>query len=260
MAKSSPVTTVDRLVSVLDSFSPERSGWSLAQLSVHLGLPKSTLHRFLVGLETHDILGRNQDDKLWRPGYRLLAWGKLAEKTIDLNQVARPLMKEMAAATGEMVILTVYSQREVICIDKIDARHPVRLALEVGSRRPPHAGASAKALAAFLPEAERQAIIRGGKLPKLCTNTITDPDELEAELARIRRQGYALSIEETDPGAWGIATPIFDRAGNLAGAIGVAGPIQRYSEDLAQHYVALCQEAGRQVSAQLGAPSSARAS
>jgi DNA-binding IclR family transcriptional regulator len=216
-------------------------------------LPKSTLHRFLVSLETHGILRRNPDDKLWRPGFRLLDWGKLAEKTIDWARVARPLMRGLAAATGEMIILTAYSEQEVVCIEKIEARHYVRLALEVGSRRPAHAGASSKVLAAFLPESERRAIIWDRELPRLCKNTITDPEELSIELENIRRQGYAQSIEETDAGAWGIATPFFDHEGRLVGAIGVAGPIQRYSEDLARHYVDLCQEACQKVSEQLGA-------
>jgi IclR family KDG regulon transcriptional repressor len=253
MVKSSPVGSVDRLVRVLDSFSAERPAWSLAELSAHLDLPKSTLHRFLVSLESHDILRRNPDDKRWRPGYRLLDWGELAGKTIGLSQLARPLMREIAAATGELIVLTVYSGQEVVCIEKIDARHPVRLALEVGTRRPLHAGASSKVLAAYLPEPERRAILQDGDLPRLCTNTITDPEALAAELATIRAQGFAHSIEETDPGAWGVATPIFDRRGAMVGAIGVAGPIQRYSEELAQRYVTLCWDACQKVSEQLGA-------
>jgi DNA-binding IclR family transcriptional regulator len=254
MVKSSPVGSVDRLVRVLDSFSVDRPAWSLAELSAHLDLPKSTLHRFLVSLETHDILRRDPGNKLWRPGYRLLDWGELAGRTIGLSQLARPLMREIAAATGELVVLTVYSGQEVVCIEKIDARHAVRLALEVGTRRPLHAGASSKVLAAYLPETEGQALLQGGHLPRLCTNTITDPEALAAELATIRAQGFAQSIEETDPGAWGVATPIFDRGGAMVGAIGVAGPIQRYSEELAQHYVTLCREACQKVSEQLGAP------
>ena len=78
MEKSSSVTTVDRLVSVLDSFSAERPAYSLSELSARLELPKSTLHRFLVSLETHGILRRNPEEKLWRLGYRLCVWGGLA--------------------------------------------------------------------------------------------------------------------------------------------------------------------------------------
>jgi DNA-binding IclR family transcriptional regulator len=247
------VAAVDRLVRILDSFSTEQPAWSLAALSAHLGLPKSTLHRFLVSLEVHDLLRRNPDDKLWRLGYRLMGWGDLAGRTNSLHHLARPLMAEIAEATGEMVVLTVYSEQEAVCAEVIDARHSVRLALEVGTRRPLHAGASSKILAAYLPEVEVQAAIRERGLPRLCTNTITEPEQLLAELARIREQGYAQSIEETDPGAWGIATAAFDREGSMIGAIGIAGPIQRFSEGLAQHYAALCREACQVLSESMGA-------
>jgi IclR family KDG regulon transcriptional repressor len=254
MAKSSAVTTVDRLVSVLDCFTVDRPTWSLADLSTRLDLPKSTLHRFLVSLEVHGILRRDPDDRLWRLGYRLVTWGTLAERATGLSEVARPIMDRLAARTGEMVALTVYDEQEVVCIEKIETRHSVRLALEVGERRPAHAGASSKILMAYLPDGERQAIIRDRGLPQLCPNTITENDRLAAELDRIRRQGYALSIEETDPGAWGIATPVWDRNGVVIAAIGVAGPIQRYTDALCQSYVALCRDACQQLSEQLGAP------
>ena len=62
------------------------------------------------------------------------------------------------------------------------------------------------------------------------------------ELARIRSRGYADSLEETDLGAWGVATPIFDWRGRVVGAIGLAGPTQRYSKDKLDQFVALCRK------------------
>ncbi len=247
----SSVNTVDRLVQILDSFTLDHPTWSLADLSAQLGLPKSTLHRFLVSLGAHGILRRDSQDRLWRLGYRLVIWGTLAERATGIRHIAEPVMQELAAKTGEMVALTVYLQGEVVCIAKIDTRYSVRLALEVGARRPAHAGASSKILMAYLSEEEIQSIIRERGLAKLCTKTIVDPDQLRAELARIREQGFAESIEETDLGAWGIATPVFGRQGEVVAAIGVAGPIQRYSQELAQHFVELCQGACRQISGQL---------
>jgi IclR family KDG regulon transcriptional repressor len=247
----SSVNTVNRLVQILDSFTLDHPTWSLADLSAQLGMPKSTLHRFLVSLEAHGILRRDSQDKLWRLGYRLVIWGALAERVTGIRHIAEPVMQELAAKTGEMVALTVYVQQEVVCIAKIDTRYSVRLALEVGARRPAHAGASSKILMAYLSEEEVQSIIRERGLAKLCTRTIVDPDELRAELARIREQGFAESIEETDLGAWGIATPVFGRQGEVVAAIGVAGPIQRYSLELAQRFVDLCQGACRQIAGQL---------
>ena len=216
--------TVDRLVKILDSFSPQRPAWSLAELSTHLGLPKSTLHRFLVSLESHDILRRDPADKMWRLGYRMSIWGSLADEGTSLRHIARPVMRDLVHATGETAILTVYQNQEVVCIEKVETDHSVRMTLDVGTRRSPHAGASSKILMAYLPEAEIQAIIRDTGLPKLCVNTITQPAALLAELARIREREYAESYEETDLGAWGVATPIRDGSGGVIAAIGVAGP------------------------------------
>jgi IclR family KDG regulon transcriptional repressor len=246
--RDTSVKTVDRLARILDCFSPESPTWSLAELSEYLDLPKSTLHRFLVSLEQHGILRRGARDKRWRLGYHLVIWGKLAAESTGLQHLSRPVMQELVDASGEMALLTVYHNREVTCIEKIETSHSVRLALDVGTRHPPHAGASSKILMAYLPEKEIQSIIQEQGLPKICVNTITDPEEMVAELVTIREQGYAMSLEETDPGAWGVATPIYDQDSRVAAAIGIAGPTMRYTEHLAQEYASLCCQAARRIS------------
>jgi DNA-binding IclR family transcriptional regulator len=104
---------------------------------------------------------------------------------------------------------------------------------------------------AFLPVDEIERIVQNQNLPRLCTNTITDRDGLDAELARIREQGYAQSVEETDRGAWGVATPIRGWDGEVIAAIGVAGPIQRFGDELAQKYVSRCEKAAQRISSAL---------
>jgi DNA-binding IclR family transcriptional regulator len=150
------------------------------------------------------------------------------------------------AATGETVILTTYYEQEVICIEKVETNRSVRMTMDVGTRRPLHAGASSKALMAYLPPDEVQSIIDQG-LSKACINTITDPNVLEDELAKIRRQGYAESQQETDLGAWGVATPVFDGRGDVIAAIGIAGPSSRMSDELVESYVALCKDASQKI-------------
>jgi IclR family KDG regulon transcriptional repressor len=245
------VKTVDRLVRILDCFSSERPSWSLSDLSAQLGLPKSTLHRFLVSLESHGIMHRDPGDKRWCLGYRLFVWGSVAVESTSLRHIARPIMCDLVAATGETALLTAYQDREVICIEKVETGQPVRMTLDVGRRQFPHAGASCKILMAYLPEKEIQAIIRDKGLPRLCTNTITDPAELMGELARIREHGYAESQEETDLSAWGVAAPIYGRAGEVVAAIGVAGPTSRFTGELHQRAVMLCRQASRRISALL---------
>jgi DNA-binding IclR family transcriptional regulator len=251
MSVSTSVKTVDRLVRIVDSFSSSRLSWTLTELSEHLDLPKSTLHRFLCSLEAHGILRQDDETKRWHLGYHLFVWGNLAEQSTALRDIARPVMRDLVAKTGETVLLTVYHAREVVCVEKAECSHSVRLALDVGTRRPPHAGASSKVLMAYLPAEEIDSIVRENGLPKLCVNTITDSDDLDAELTRIRECGYALSMEETDLGAWGVATPIRDWDGEVVAAIGVAGPSSRFGEELAQQYVSCCEEAAQRISSAL---------
>lgn len=251
MEDASQVKTINRLVGVLDCFTQETPAWSLVDLSVHLDLPKSTLHRFLVGLEANGILRRDTHDRKWRLGYRLFVWGNLAVEGDGLRHIARPILHTLTGETGETTLLTVYHNHEVICTEKVETSHHVRLSLEIGMRRACHAGASSKALMAYLPEAEINAIISEKGLPKLCTNTITDPARLKAELDQVRAQGYALSLEETDLGAWGVAAPIRDWRGEVFGAVGIAGPTQRYEASRVQEYATLCRLAADKVSALL---------
>jgi DNA-binding IclR family transcriptional regulator len=243
------VKTLDRLVEVLDCFTREQPAWSLAELSTRLNAPKSTLHRFLTGLEAHGILRRDSYDKKWRLGYHSVIWGSVAAESTTLRDLAKPVVCELVETSGETAILTVYHDREVLCIDLCETPHPVRLRMAIGTRRPAHAGASSKVLMAYLPDDEIQAIVRERGLPKLCTNTITDLETLQVELARIRQQGYAESVEETDHGAWGVATPIRDWRGQVVAGIGVAGPTMRYSKEKVTQYVTLCRQAAERISA-----------
>ncbi len=248
MAKSSSVKTIDRLLDILDCFSPEHLSWSLTELSEALDLPKSTLHRFLVAMEYHGILRRGTSDKRWRLGYRLAIWGELAALSTGVQHLAKPVMRDLTKATGEMSLLTIYEHREVVCIECIETAHSVRLTLNVGQRQFPHAGASSKILMAYLQDAEIETIIQEQGLPKLCINTIIEPDVLRAELETIRERGYAMSVEETDVGAWGVATPIFDREGDVVASVGVAGPLLRLTDEMAESCIAECRQAAERIS------------
>jgi DNA-binding IclR family transcriptional regulator len=246
--ENTAVKTIDRLVEILDYFTREQRALSLAELTTYLNLPKSTLHRFLISLESHGVLRREKNDKKWRLGYHLIVWGSVTEESTTLRDIAKPIIRDLVAASGETAILSIYHNHEITIIDMYETGHSVRLKVEIGMRRAPHAGASSKVLLAYLPEEEVMAIVKEKGLPKLCTNTITDIYKLKDELKRIRLRGYADSLEETDPGAWGVAVPIYDWRGQVVGAIGLAGPTLRYSKDKLDQFVGLCREYADRIS------------
>jgi DNA-binding IclR family transcriptional regulator len=142
-------------------------------------------------------------------------------------------MRSLQEATGETVLLTVPSEdrTESVCIDRLESSHRLRLILEVGRRIPLHAGASSKVLLAYLPAEQVKRVVRLRGLPRVNRNTITDPSALERELEEIRQRGYALSFEETNEGAAGVAAPIFGADGGLMGGLGIAGPLIRFTPE-----------------------------
>lgn len=251
MENNTSVKTIDRLVEILDCFTGDKASWSLSELSLRLKLPKSTLHRFLISLEHHGIMRRTDNGK-WLLGHQLFIWGSLAVESTGLLQVAAPIMRELADRTGETVLLTEYRNGRVLCTEKIETTHSVRLAMNIGAHRAPHAGASSKILMAYLPPNEVAQIIHQHGLPKLYERTITDPADLAAELQKIRQRGYAESYEETDRGAWGIATPVYDWRGRVIAGLGIAGPTVRFSERQMQTYVQLCRDASDRISQRMG--------
>ena len=227
----SAVRTVNRICEILNCFTPERPALTLTEISNRLVLPRSTMHRLLTALESQGLLARAPGGRDYVLGYQLMRWGWLAQSGLDLRNEALPVLRELANSTGETTILSVRDGYDAICVEKVDSSRPVRLAMRAGQHLYLHAGASAKVLWAFLPDAEITEILSCIPMERLQSNTITDRLALRAELAAIRERGYATSFEETDSGAMGIAAPVFDHTGAVIAGVGMAAPMARVTLD-----------------------------
>lgn len=239
--------TLERAFRILDLFTTDHAVWGVSEVSDVLGLPRSTVYRVLWALERHRYLWQDPGSKRFRLGSQALNLGWRALQSVELRRVAYPVMQRLFQATGETVLLTVLSEdrTQSVCVERIDSRHQLRLILEIGRRIPLHSGASSKVMLAYLPPEQVTRIIAAHGLPAVNRNTITDPVRLREHLREIRRQGYALSFEETNEGAAGVAAPIFDQRGEIAGGIGIAGPMARFSPQSLPGLISLvCEHAG----------------
>ena len=140
------------------------------------------------------------------------------------------MLQRLVEETDETALLTVVSHdgNGASCLERVETSQSLRLSVSPGRRLPLHAGASQKALLAFMSERAIDATL-DSKLERLCQATITDPNVMRDELARIRRRGWAGSFEETNVGVWGVAVPVLDDDGDVTCAVGVAGPSARLS-------------------------------
>ena len=220
---------LERSLAILALFTEQRPDWRVPDIAEAVELPVPTTYRLVATLVSHGLLRASAGG--YRLGSAALDLGRRAAAGFDLGVVSGEL-RALAEVTDETCVLSVLDEaaRVGVCVDRVDSAQPLRLSVEVGQRMPLHAGAASKALLAFGPVAVREAVL-AGDLPSLGPGTLTTSTALADELATIRAAGYAVSREETDEGAWGVAAPIRGVGGVLLGSIGMAGPLVRCTPD-----------------------------
>lgn len=248
--KGSSLKVVEKTLRVLELFTPERSEWTVTEISRDLGLPLATTHRILGTLVENGYLMRAEQAR-YRLGLAAIDLGRRAAASVDLRSALHPILRKLAAETGESVLLSTHDEarRGALTIDRVETSHTLRLSLEIGRVTSLHAGASSKAMLAHLEPAVRDEILAEPLAP-LTPKTITDPARLRREMTAIRARGWAFSSEENDLGAWGISAPILvdDR---LVAVLGVAAPTARYSSETRDRFARMVVDCAREAAAAL---------
>ncbi len=209
---------------------------TLADLTEQAGLPKPTLHRWLTMLEGAELVGRTPDGRRYELASRAtsLAFSILSNSSGSMRR--EQILQRVARDLGESCNLTVLKGSEVIYLERVEAALPLRVAFQKGSRVPAHCSASGKIFLAMMPAGKRERLLSTLSFDRYTPNTLTEPNDLDAELARIRQQGYAFDDEEFHSGLFCIAVPILDKAGReCVAALALQGPVVRLSKQNAAH-------------------------
>jgi DNA-binding IclR family transcriptional regulator len=212
---------------VLLCFDAENNSRTARELASELGLPLSTVYRYLETLVDTGFLLKSTEKKTYKLGFVILHLANLVSSGIHLVSTARPHMRFLSSTCGETTLLTVLSGSRAICIESLESNHRVKLALQLGVTLPLHAGAAAKCLLAFQEEEFIAGFISDSKLESHTKFTETDPVKLQQHLGTIRLQRYAFTDQEVDLGAAAVAAPITDAQGSVTASLTIAGPRQR---------------------------------
>ncbi|KUO60161.1 MAG: hypothetical protein APF80_16655 [Alphaproteobacteria bacterium BRH_c36] len=207
-----------------------RAGRPLAppELAVILDLPKPTVHRICVNLESEGYLAREPGGRKFGIGPRLFSLG-LAVVRSGLSAERHAILKKLVDDIGETCNFTAPVRDEVYYLDRVEARWPLRLYLEPGSRVPMHCTSSGKLFLADMSPVRRKRILSLTGMPALTTNTITTLDDLEEELKTISETGYSVDRQEFLMGLVAIAVPIRNARNTVIAALACHGPIGRFS-------------------------------
>ena len=223
------IKILDKTFQIIELFSIERPCWNLVDVIEETGLPKTTAHRILSVLQAKKFFSQDTDSEQYRLGPLALQIGQRAMSFIDIRRIARPVLNNLSLETRETAALMMLSpvRDSVICTLQINNNPGIRLMMEDSLRIPLHAGGSAKVILAFMHDEEIERAL-SGNLEKLTNGTITERIHIEDELERIRKRGYAMSLEEISEGAAGIAMPISDGNNEVIGSVGIFGPVERF--------------------------------
>jgi IclR family transcriptional regulator, acetate operon repressor len=204
------------LVRVVEGSEPE----TVKELAETTGLPKSTASRLVAALERQGLVQRDGGRGSIRPGPVLVSFARRGAPNAELVELSRPALDRLAQATGETVNLAVPATGGVQQLAQRDSRHFLGSTNWVARTVPYHASAVGKVFLAF------GAAQLPSELEELTARTVTDRGELERALADVVACGYAVAVEELEPGLWAIAAPVSGSSGIVA-ALSISGPTIR---------------------------------
>lgn len=242
---------VQRILSVFESFSPDRSSLSLHELSLRMDLPKSTAFRIVQSLEEAGYLVR-LDDQQYCLSFRITRLAGLVRSTLGIREIARPIMTQLAESTSETVTLQTASAGHRVCIDAVSTSSLLRTVTQPGEHAVLTAGASSKMLLACMPRKDAARFIA-----EIAATAKRTQSDVVKELDAIRERGYAVSHQERVLGVSAIAAPILGLDEQSTYCVSIAGPasrVQARQQELVKLVVVAASEISRRCGAQAELP------
>ncbi|MEU9031260.1 IclR family transcriptional regulator [Streptomyces sp. NPDC048383] len=213
--------SVERALQILPALAKGPAG--LGDVADGLGVHKSTALRLLRTLHAHGFVYRQPDGR-YRLGAGLFALAAEAVENLDVREVAHPHLVELNRLTGHTVHLALHQDDEVVYIDKVDSRYPVRMYSRIGKPVPLTVAAVAKVILADLPEADRRSLAARIEYPRYTARSTPDADAFLTELALVRRQGWAADLGGHEEALNCVGAPVRGPGGRVVAAMSVSAP------------------------------------
>ncbi|MCF7532445.1 IclR family transcriptional regulator [Pseudomonas petrae] len=226
------VGAVSRLFAVLRALGDCPDGSErVTQLAQQIGLSQPTTHRLLRSLMDEGMVEQDVRSKRYRLSLEFFALAARAGQSGNLRDLVRPSLLRLSASLGDSLFLLARSGFDAVCLDRSEGPYPIRTFTgDIGGRVALGVGQGSLAILAFLPEEERETVIRYN-LPRLRDFHLYDEVMLRSEIDTVRRTGYAARNTGVLEGMAGLAVPILDRDGRAVAALSVATISDRLSAD-----------------------------
>ena len=224
--------SVEKAFQIIEIMASNRGPMRLNEISAALGLPTSTVLRFLCTLMSYDYVSQDVQTLKYSLSLKFCHIGNLVSSQFNIREPIRPFLYELSDRCHESVCLVIEENMMSAYIDVIDGPDSMLKTLNrIGKTAPLHSTGVGKNLLLNYDEAKLDDLISKKGLLALTANTLTKKEDLLKELERVRTQGYALDDEECEMGVRCIAAPVRDYTGKVIASISVSGPISRMTID-----------------------------
>jgi IclR family transcriptional regulator, acetate operon repressor len=256
-ASSGGVQSVDRALRIVEMLAEpmnQQQGLGLAEIAARAGVAKSSAHALLATLMSHGYVARTEPGPRFRLGMSLMRLGEMVAGNMPLVDVARPVLRSLAAAASMTARLVLSDNGRPLYVARVEGPGSVQFTSQVGQYERPHSTGSGKVILASLSDDEALRVVaESGGLVRRTRNTFVEEPALVAELARIRGRGFAVDDEEDADGVVCVAAGVRDRFGSCLGAISCSGLRVSVGPGRVEELGSLVREHADQLSSRLGA-------
>jgi IclR family transcriptional regulator, pca regulon regulatory protein len=222
------LSTLERGLSVLRAFDEQNPEMRLSDVALKTGLSAAVARRCLNTLVALGYVGQHGRNFLLRP--EVLSFGSAFLASMNIEQACAPSLQALRDETSDSTSMSVLSGREILYIVHVSTNRHIRLGAHVGTRFPVHATSMGKAIMAFRPEAEIEALLASAPFERQTEKTITDAAAFRARLAQVHEQGFDSALDELDYGIVSVAVPLFDAKRQVVAAINCSTTTSRISQ------------------------------
>jgi len=218
--RSELVQSLSRGLAIIRAFDRERPSMTLSQVAARTAVSRAVARRFLHTLANDGYV--STDGKYFRLTPKVLDLGYAYLSSLDLWEVAQPIMQEVVAATGESCSASVLDGTDIVYVARVAAGRIMQVGLSIGSRLPAFCASMGRVLLASLPPDKLAAFFRVAELKPRTPRTIVTEAALRQELRRVAAQGWAMVDEELETGLRSLSVPVRGRSGQVIAAINVS--------------------------------------
>jgi IclR family transcriptional regulator, KDG regulon repressor len=245
------IQSVLKALDVLECLATAEAPLSVRTVAEQCGFSRPTVYRLLNTLAGRDYV-RSTDEGRYAVGTRVLMLGKSLLDRLDLPELARADLRALSRFAQETVHLSILDGTDILYLDKAEPFQSVHMYCMVGTRNPLYCTSMGKAILAFLPREQCDAILSQTELVRYTPTTIVDPAMLCEHLQVVRERGYAIDNEEKEKNIRCVGAPVFDHLGQAVAAISISGPAYRMLDARLQELAGPLTQTAEAISRKLG--------